>query len=166
MAISAYLASLRAHVGHAPLHVPSVGVIPRDEGGRILLVRDAATGLWQTVGGAMDPGESPEEAALREAREETGLQLELTRLVGAFGGPAFRLTYPNGDVCDYVSILYEARVVGGESRPDGEEVDGLQWFAPSELEALELQPHTRLLLDATLAVTGQGRAASSAAGSC
>jgi 8-oxo-dGTP pyrophosphatase MutT (NUDIX family) len=150
--ISAYLASLRAQVGHAPLHVPSVAVMLRDERGRVLLVRDKATGLWQTVGGAMDPGESPAEAALREAREETGLQVELTRLVGAFGGPAFRLTYPNGDICDYVAVVYEGRVAGGQAQPDGEEVDALQWFAQAELQGLAMLPHTHVLLEATFAL--------------
>jgi 8-oxo-dGTP pyrophosphatase MutT (NUDIX family) len=148
MGISAYMASLRAHIGHMPLHVPSVAVMVRDERGRVLLVRDKATSLWQTVGGAMDPGESPAEAAVREAHEETGLQVELTRLVGALGGPAFRLTYPNGDVCDYVAIVYEGRAVGGTPVPDGEEVDTAQWFSQEELATLSMLPHTRLILEA------------------
>jgi 8-oxo-dGTP pyrophosphatase MutT (NUDIX family) len=152
MAISPYLLGLRAKVGHDPLHVPSVGVMIRDPEGRVLLVREKGTGVWQTVGGAIDPGESPDEAALREAREETGLEVELTRLIGAFGGPAFRLTYPNGDVCDYVAVLYEARVVGGAERPDGEEVDALGWFTAEQVAALDLLPHTRILLGATMGV--------------
>jgi 8-oxo-dGTP pyrophosphatase MutT (NUDIX family) len=144
--MSDYVRDLRGRVGHAPLHLPSVAVAIRDDAGRIVLVRNRDTGVWQTVGGAIDPGESPEEAARREAREETGLDVELTRLIGAYGGPEFRLTYPNGDVCDYVAIVYAGRAVAGELRPDEDEVSEVRWFAPDEALALALQPHTRRLL--------------------
>ena len=51
--------------------MPSVAVMIRDAAGRLLLARDRDTGLWQTVGGAMEPGEEPAQAAVREALEET-----------------------------------------------------------------------------------------------
>lgn len=147
MAISPYLQALRAHVGHAPLLMPSVAVMVRDAVGRLLLVRDRDTGLWQTVGGAMDPGEEPAEAAAREAHEETGLVVEPTRILGVHAGPLFRLTYPNGDVVDYVGISFAARVIGGVERPCQDEVDRLGWFAEPEALALPIAPHTRLLIE-------------------
>ena len=126
--------------------MPSVAVMVRDDAGRLLLVRDRATGLWQTVGGAMDPGEEPAEAAMREAFEETGLVIEPVRILGVHAGPLFRLTYPNADVVDYVGISFAARVVGGTERPCHDEVDRLGWFAEADAMALPAAPHTRLLI--------------------
>jgi hypothetical protein len=67
MAISPYLKGLRDQVGGDLLLLPSVAVMAFDGEGRLLLVRATDTGRWQTVGGAIDPGETPAEAALREA---------------------------------------------------------------------------------------------------
>lgn len=147
MAISPYLRSLRARVGHDPVLLPSVAVMVRDGAGRLLLVRNRDDGRWQTVGGGMDPGEQPADAAAREAFEETGLLVEPTRVLGVHAGPLFRLTYPNGDVVDYVGISFAARVVGGAERPCEDEVDRLGWFGRDEAVALPMAPHTRLLVE-------------------
>ena len=79
MAIAPYLRQLRQQVGHDLLLLPSVAVLPWDDEGRLLLVRNADTGEWQTIGGAIEPDESPEESAVREAAEEAGVTVELTR---------------------------------------------------------------------------------------
>lgn len=146
MAISDYLRSLRARIGHDPVLLPSVAVMVRDSAGRLLLVRNRDDGRWQTVGGGMDPGEEPADAAVREAHEETGLLVEPTRVIGVYAGPEFRLTYPNGDVVDYVGIAFAARVVGGAERPCEDEVDRLGWFPREEALALPMAPHTRRLV--------------------
>ena len=61
------------------------------------------------------------------------------------GGPDFRQTYPNGDQVAYVPAVYDARVLGGEPRPDGDETTDVRWW---ELSALgtEIWPFTRALL--------------------
>jgi 8-oxo-dGTP diphosphatase len=117
MAISPYLKGLRDRVGGDLLLLPSVAVMAFDGRGRLLLVRATDTGQWQTVGGAIDPGETPAEAALREAVEETGLEVELVRVIGCYGGPLFRFAYPNGHLCEYVATVFEARPRGGAVRP-------------------------------------------------
>lgn len=147
MAISDYLRSLRARIGHDLVLLPSVAVMIRDEKGRLLLVRNAQDGLWQTVGGGMDPGEEPADAALREAFEETGLRVELGRVIGVYGGPDFELTYPNGDVVAYVGIAFAATVTGGAERPCEDEVDRLGWFERAEALALPMAAHTRRLVE-------------------
>ena len=151
MAISPYLAALRAHVGRALLLVPSVAVMPLDPAGRLLLVRSAETDLWQTVGGAIEPDETPPAAAVREAREETGLVMMMTRLIGVYGGPLFRLIYPNGDECGYTAITFAARVVGGTPSADGDETSEVRWFTPDEARALPVAAHTALLIAETFA---------------
>lgn len=118
------------------LLLPTVAVLPVDADGRVLLVRQTDFGTYGTVGGAIEEDESPADAGRREVREETGLEVELTDLVGAIGGPQFRITYPNGDQVGCVSVVYTARVVGnGTPIPDGNEVDAAKWFSREELRA-------------------------------
>lgn len=135
MPAAPHIARLRSKVGNDLLLLPSVAVLPIDDDGRVLLVRQTDFGSYGTVGGAVDEDEAPEDAARREAREEIGADVEITGLVGAIGGPEFRLTYPNGDQCAYVSIVYSARLApGAETSPDGDEVDQVRWFARGELD--------------------------------
>jgi ADP-ribose pyrophosphatase YjhB (NUDIX family) len=139
MGIAAHIARLRSVVGHELLLLPSVSVLPADEAGRILLVREAGRDDgWGTVGGAVEPGESPAAAAIREAREEIGADIELTRLVDVVGGPDYEVTYPNGDRVAYVAAVYEARIVDGSPAPGDGEISELAWFAPDELPAVPL----------------------------
>lgn len=128
--------------------LPAVAVLPWDEDGRLLLVREAQTGLWQTVGGSIEPDEAPVEAAAREAAEEAGIVVEIDRLRTVLGGPQFRLTYPNGDLVSYVSIVFDVHVVAGEPRADGDESVAVAWFAPDELRAAELTDFTVALFAA------------------
>jgi ADP-ribose pyrophosphatase YjhB (NUDIX family) len=146
MPTSPYVASVRARIGHDLLLLPSVTVLPVDDDGRLLLVRHSSTGVWGVVGGAVEPDEHPVLAAAREAREETGYDLEVGALVGNVGGPAYRVAYPNGDRAAYVSAVYEARVVGGEAAPDGDEAVELGWFTRAELAELPLNGLATALL--------------------
>jgi 8-oxo-dGTP pyrophosphatase MutT (NUDIX family) len=146
VAISPYIRDLRTAIGHEYLMVPSVAVLARDDAGRLLLVRDAETGDWQTLGGAVDPDESPRQAAVRESLEEAGVEVRLEGIRDVLGGPQFRLRYRNGDEVGYVPTVFEARVVGGTPTPDGEETTEVGWFAESELAATPLTRFTRDLL--------------------
>ncbi|HTT87328.1 MAG TPA: NUDIX domain-containing protein, partial [Acidimicrobiales bacterium] len=94
MAVSPHIRRLRQAVGHDLLVLPSVAVLPRDGGGRLLLVRIVDTGEWAVIGGAVEPDEAPEEAARREAREEAGVEVALRGIVAVLGGPEYRMTYP------------------------------------------------------------------------
>lgn len=134
MAVAPHIARLRQKVDHDRLLLPSVTVLPVDERERVRLVRQRDFGLYGTVGGAIDEDETPADAAMREAREEVGVEVELTGLVDAIGGSQFRVCYPNGDRCAYVSIVYTARIPGEYGvAPDGDEVTEVRWFARDEL---------------------------------
>ena len=141
-----YVQHMRAFVGQQPLLLPAVTVLVTDDDGRILLVVQRDRQEWSTVGGSMEPGESPVEACVREAAEETGLTIEVGELVGVVGGAEYAIEYPNGDVCVYVSSVFRARVIGGELVPDGDEVVECRWVAPQDIAALGLAPFTRRLL--------------------
>jgi 8-oxo-dGTP pyrophosphatase MutT (NUDIX family) len=145
VAISEYLRRLRERIGHDLVLLPAVCVLIWDSDGRLLLMREAQTGQWQTVGGMVDPDEAPEAAAIREAAEETGLTVRLLRLRTAVGGPGYRVYYPNGDVCSYVSIVFDAEVVTGELTGD-DEVAELCWYRSEEIGQLDLDPLNRHLL--------------------
>ena len=144
-----YVADLRELVGHRQLLLPAVSVHITDDAGRLLLVHQIDRAQWGTVGGAIEPGESPADAAVREASEETGLSVEVTRLVAALGGPPFEMTYPNGDECAYLSIVFDACVTGGTLTPDGDEVSECRWFTRTELAGADISSVSRAVLIAT-----------------
>ncbi len=146
MPISPHIRRLRELVGNELLILPSAAVLPRDEAGRILLVRDMDTGTWVAIGGAIEPDESPEECARREAAEEAGVEVRLGPVLAVLGGPEYRIVYPNGDETAYVSTVYDATVVGGTPRPDGDETSEVGWWAPDALPQGELSAFTRALL--------------------
>jgi 8-oxo-dGTP pyrophosphatase MutT (NUDIX family) len=157
--ISPYVRRLRKRVGRDLVLLPSVAVLPWDEDGRLLLVREAQTGLWQTIGGAVEPDESPAQAALREADEEAGVVVELTGIRGVVGGSQFRMTYPNGDLVSYVPTIFDARVTDGEPLPDRKETIDVAWFATDQLADVALSEFTIALLgDPGVAILGQGGA--------
>ena len=117
-----------------------------DNTGRILLVRLIDSGNWATIGGAVEPGESPREGAVREVAEEAGVAVELGAILGVFGGPEYNVTYPNGDGSAYVVTAFDATVVDGVPRPDGDETSEVGWFRPDELPLGEMGELTRALV--------------------
>jgi 8-oxo-dGTP pyrophosphatase MutT (NUDIX family) len=145
VAISPHIRSLREKVGHDLLVLPSVCVLPIDPSGRLLLVQEIETAQWQTIGGAIEPHESPREAGAREAHEEAGVVVELGRLIDALGGPGFEITYSNGDVVSYVTIVFEATITSGVPKPDGEETSAVAWWAIDDLDRAPMSGFTRLL---------------------
>jgi ADP-ribose pyrophosphatase YjhB (NUDIX family) len=147
MAMSDYVRRLRGLIGQELLLLPSVSVLVHDDSERLMLVRHADSGLWGLVGGAVEIDERPDEAAIRETWEETGLLVELTRLVTTLGGPRFRVKYANGDETAYVTIVYEARCRGGAQRADDDEVLELGWFGRNDLRTIELGTIARATLE-------------------
>jgi 8-oxo-dGTP diphosphatase len=109
--------------------------------GGIVLVRRAMEpryGKWVFPGGYVDRGESLEAAAIREVKEESGLDVRLTRLVGAY-------SYPGNTV---IVIVYAGEVTGGSLQADEESLD-IRIFPPSEIpwDELAFPSTTRALRD-------------------
>ena len=124
-----------------PILSPSVAVAVIDDSGRVLAGRHRELDKWVFPGGAVDPRETPADAAVREVWEETGLLVDLTRLVGVWGGrPGDRVVYRNGDVVDYLMVAFEGEVIGGSLDRDDEEMERLEWLHPDELVARPLAP--------------------------
>ena len=148
--ISAHIARLRAAIGHDLLLLPSVSVLPVDPAGRLLLVRHAGHhDGWAVLGGAIEVGESPAEAAVRETREEIGVEVRLVRLLDVLGGPDYEVSYPNGHRTAHVTAVYEAAIIGGAPAARDGELSDMAWFTPAQLASLELSRFARALLSAT-----------------
>ncbi|WP_309572194.1 NUDIX domain-containing protein [Deinococcus sp.] len=131
--IANHLMDLRKLVGSRPLFSPGASVLVTDEAGRLLLLRHGHTRKWTLPGGGLEPGESFEQTAARELFEETGLTAARLEPLEMFAGPEFRFTYPNGDVVDYVSVLYRAHSVTGTLTPQDDEVSEVGWFGVDDL---------------------------------
>jgi len=133
-----------------------VGVVIRDQRGWILLEKRSDNGMWGLPGGRIEPGEAAAEAAVREAREETGLTVAINRLLRVYSGPADRIvTFPD-NVVQLVDILLEATIVSGELTSCSSESEDLRFFDPTALPSeSEIVPPTRLpLQDIINGITG------------
>jgi ADP-ribose pyrophosphatase YjhB (NUDIX family) len=111
-------ARLSAELGYiTPKVGASAGIF--DDEGRILLVRRADDNTWCLPCGWIEPGEQPADAAVREIREETGLEARVVHLIDAIGRPA-KNTTPHG----LVTILFLCEAIGGTlaGSHEGEEV--------------------------------------------
>lgn len=131
MPVPEFILELRSKIGHAPLWLSGVSVVVLDDAGRILLTHRADNGQWAVVSGVLEPGEEPGPAALREVREETGIEAELLRLTSVDVTPP--IVYPNGDQTQHLDLCFLARHVSGTAHvADDENVD-VAWFAPDRL---------------------------------
>lgn len=145
MPISDHMKAVRDKIGHDLLATTAVSISIFDEQDRLLLGRDAETGLWTLPGGAIDPNEYPADAAVRECFEETGLVTRPLRLIGVFGGPEFMILYPNGDLTYYTVVAFEAVIIGGALAPDGDEIASLRFVDRAEWEQLSISPSSRII---------------------
>ncbi len=90
----------------------------------------------------MDPGESAEETCVREALEETGLQVSVTKLVGIYTSPNIMVEYADGGRVQPVSFSFEAEIIGGELSLSDETTE-YGYFSVNALDTLDLLEHHR-----------------------
>src|SRR3954466_11118622 len=100
--------------------VVAVTVFVLDEEDRILLIRRTDNGLWAIPGGAQDVGEYIVETAVRETREESGIDVEVTDIVGIYTNPNHVMVYTNGEVRQQFSICFRANYLARERTPSDE----------------------------------------------
>ena len=112
--------------------------------GQILMTKREDFSVWVLPGGSIEAGESVAQAAIRETYEETGLSVELTRLVGIYSRPS----WPIGETIGAHTILFAAQVIGGTLHPQPEEVLAVDFFEPDHLPSPIFWWHRRPIQDA------------------
>lgn len=134
-----YIRWLRSKVGHEKVILVFAGGCIFNEKGEVLLQRRGDFGKWGFPGGAVELGETPEQAAIREVKEETGLVVEIHDLVGIYTD--CNMEYPNGDKAQSICIVYEFQVAGGELTCDQGETLELKYFSLEETPELFCKQH-------------------------
>ncbi|MBN1565109.1 MAG: NUDIX hydrolase [Anaerolineae bacterium] len=129
---------------------PKVAVVVFiEQHNRVLLVRrtmNPEQGKWALPAGFVDAGENPQDAAQREVREETGLEVAITRLVNVKGGPDS--TKPASGAS--IVIIYEAQVLNGAARAL-DDADAVLWYAATDPLPDIAFASTRSMLNAWIA---------------
>lgn len=146
MPASAYIKTLRDKIGHDYLLLPGVLGVVFDERGRVLLGRRVDNGKWAVIGGAVDPGEEPAVAVVREIFEETGIIARVDRVSGVYTTRV--MTYPNGDVAQYVSIAFRCTAIGGTPTVGDDESLEVAFFALDEIPSDVRPEYVRRIHDA------------------
>ncbi|SEC04079.1 NUDIX hydrolase [Paenibacillus sp. GP183] len=133
--MSDYIRELRSLVGTRPLILVGAVVIIQNENQQILL-QHRKDGDWGLPGGLMEPGESLEDTAMREAYEETGLRINHITMLDLFSGPDLYLKLKNGDELYSVTALYLCKDFSGQLMSDQTESHEARFFDVTDLPSL------------------------------
>lgn len=127
---------------------PSVSAVILNERRELLLQRRSDNGEWGLPGGSVEIGESVTEAILREVQEETGLLVDVVRLVGVYSDPRLQVVrYPDGHVVHFINTCFECRTVGGQLQTSPETLE-LAYFEPAVLPQTLVPLHRIRITDA------------------
>jgi ADP-ribose pyrophosphatase YjhB (NUDIX family) len=132
-----YLKRIRAKLGSDKFIYPGARIIIENEAGEILLIRRTDSDRWGLIAGGLEEGESISECIIREAREETGLELLEVEGIGLSTRPeAETVSYPNGDVVQYFSVVFYCKNWRGELLDRSAEAKEMRFFAWDKLPDL------------------------------
>jgi ADP-ribose pyrophosphatase YjhB (NUDIX family) len=131
--------------------VPSVNVVVVNDAGEILMIRRTDNDNWAVPGGAIDLGESVAQAAVRETREESGIECEISGIVGIYSDPKHVLLYTsNGEVRQEFSIVLTARPLSGQPTPSSESSE-VRWVSVDTVPEYTMDRSMRLRINDFLA---------------
>jgi ADP-ribose pyrophosphatase YjhB (NUDIX family) len=128
--IPEFVRDLRRHVGRGHLWLPGITAVVR-RGDEVLLVRRSDNGEWAPIGGIVEPREEAAACAVREVREETGVEVTVDRLASTSVMRDVR--HPNGDVASYLDLTFACTWRAGEARVADDESTDVGWFGTGAL---------------------------------
>jgi len=127
----------------------AVAVIILNREKQVLLQKRADVELWGIPSGHIEIGETVSEAAIREVKEETNLDIRIKKLIGVYSEPNSQVfAYPNGKVVHFITTCFLAEITGGELRCNSDESLKIKFFAPENLPQDLLKMHPQWLKDA------------------
>jgi ADP-ribose pyrophosphatase YjhB (NUDIX family) len=123
--------------------VCAVSAVLADDDGWILLIRRTDNNYWSIPGGGVEPGESVSQATAREVREETGIECEVTGLIGIYSDPGHVAAYDDGEVRQEFSICFTAQILRGTLQTS-EESSEVRFASPQEVAEYKIHPSIRI----------------------
>lgn len=121
----------------------AVSAFIQDDEGRILMIRRTDNDLYSIPGGQLELGETLAQAAVREVREETGIDCEVIGVTGLYSNPNHVIAYDDGEVRQEFSICFRASPVGGELCTSSESKE-VHWVDVNKLDDMRIHPSIRL----------------------
>lgn len=140
-----YWQKIREKVGHEEIFLNFAGAAILDESGRVLLQKRAYEKQWGFPGGVMELGESFSDTAIREVKEETGLDVAVREIVGVYS--KYSAWFPNGDRSQNILIFLKCDKIGGELYCDKDETLELRYFSFDEKPEIFNRQHEEMFED-------------------
>ncbi len=134
-----YIKYIRNLVGNHKIIMNAAACIITNENNEVLLQHRSDDHLWGLPGGIMELGETEKETCIREVKEETGLEIEITSFLGTFHNK--HKHWPNGDKAHVICAVFTADVIGGKLNKDNEETLDLAYFSVDNLPNIEAPDH-------------------------
>lgn len=138
-----YVKYIRSRVGHDKIIMNASGAIVEKDN-KILLQRRSDNGKWGLPGGIMEMGETYHEAAIREVKEETGLDISIDYLIGIYHNKDWQ--WASGDEAHVICAVFKAHIVSGELQKDLESLE-LKFFSEDELPEITSPDHKMAIYD-------------------
>ncbi|MBV8993914.1 MAG: NUDIX domain-containing protein [Pseudonocardiales bacterium] len=126
--------------------VVAVTAFVLDESDRVLMIRRTDSGLYAIPGGAQEIGETISYTVVREVKEETGIDVEPTGVIGIYTDPQHVIAFTDGEVRQEFSVCFRARPTGGALRTSNESSEAI-WVDRSQLDNLDIHPSIRLRIE-------------------
>lgn len=122
---------------------PAASAFVQNEAGAVLMIQRTDNGLWSIPGGAMELGESLPSTAIRETREETGIDIAVTGVIGIYSDPERKVAYSDGEIYQEFSVCFRGEPLGGTPTINSEARE-VRWTEPAELAKLDIHPAIQL----------------------
>jgi 8-oxo-dGTP pyrophosphatase MutT (NUDIX family) len=132
-----YIMNLRKYVGHEPLIGIGATTLVFNDKNELLLNLRTDTNTWGIPGGSMELFETIEETAIRELKEEAGINAENLELADVLSGKDYYFEYTNGDKMCTVIVLFKVLNYNGIIKVSDNESKKLQFFSLNKLPEME-----------------------------